>query len=77
VESQTPVGNQALVPLSIKALCLFLTRATHAQAAQLLHLPCNYGLAAMGMVVFVAIAVGAAVVSGRAGQQPVEEEDIY
>jgi len=31
----------------------------------------------MGMVVFVAIAVGAAVVSGRAGQQPVEEEDIY
>jgi len=43
----------------------------------LLHLPCNYGLAAMGMVVFVAIAVGAAVVSGRAGQQPVEEEDIY
>ena len=40
MESQTPVGNQALVPLSIKALCLFLTRATHAQAAQLLHLPC-------------------------------------
>uniref|UniRef100_A0A7S3QS99 Uncharacterized protein n=1 Tax=Dunaliella tertiolecta TaxID=3047 RepID=A0A7S3QS99_DUNTE len=49
-----------------------------AQAAELLHLPCNYGVGAMCVGAFAACAVAIAALSGRAGGlQAMSEEDVY
>lgn len=54
------------------SMCALLT-----QAAQLLQVPCDYGMAAVWAGAFVACAVAVAALCGRAGQQPVGEEEVY